>query len=202
MLEAQIIELSSKVETGSQTTHDLLKKFATQMASWKEEMLETIRLNRPPPPVIDPAGFSSVHERGQVPSNQTPPLGEGSFVPGRRQGKEPADDLAAMADLGGETSEEEFLGHQASLRRAQREWAPRRGNLEGGRNTNLGQNGDYFMRYKTEFPSFDYDNPRLWVNRCEKFFILSHIPRNETLNILYVNLSGRIGLWFESYLMV
>lgn len=77
-LEAQMIELHNKVDTRSQTTHDLMEQFAvqlaqitSQMSSWREDMMETIRLNRPPPPVIDPTGFSSVQGRGKVHSNHS-----------------------------------------------------------------------------------------------------------------------------------
>lgn len=30
--------------------------------------------------------------------------------------------------------------------------------------------------------------------------MLSHIPILEILNVLYVNMSGKVGLWFEGYL--
>lgn len=56
------------------------------------------------------------------------------------------------------------------------------------------------MRYKVDFPNFDYEQPRLWIKRSERLFIMSHIPRNEALNVLYVHLIGKVGLWFESYL--
>lgn len=56
------------------------------------------------------------------------------------------------------------------------------------------------MRYKQEFPTFDYEHPRLWVARCERFFILARISRDEMLNVLCVNLSGKVGVWFEGYL--
>ncbi|XP_019179173.1 PREDICTED: uncharacterized protein LOC109174389 [Ipomoea nil] len=79
----------------------------------------------------------------------------------------------------------------------EREWAPRR--PEGGRQHHPGQNGGYLMRYKAEFPLFDYDHPHLWITRCERFFMLSHIPRGEILNLLFVNLSGKVGLWYEGY---
>lgn len=41
-LEAQVIELSSKVDTRSQAIHDLMEKFAAQMAGWKDEMMEIV----------------------------------------------------------------------------------------------------------------------------------------------------------------
>ncbi|XP_019153739.1 PREDICTED: uncharacterized protein LOC109150304 [Ipomoea nil] len=56
------------------------------------------------------------------------------------------------------------------------------------------------MRYKHEFPVFDYDNPRLWVVRCERFFMLARIPRDEVMHVLCVNLTGKAALWYETYL--
>lgn len=56
------------------------------------------------------------------------------------------------------------------------------------------------MRYKSEFPPFDYTHPRQWIIRCEKFFILSNVPRQDVLNLLFVHLTGRVGIWLESYI--
>lgn len=72
--------------------------------------------------------------------------------------------------------------------------------MELNRHHNQGQNIDFFMRCKIEFPAFDYDHPMLWISRCESFFMMSHVPRDEILTILYVNLIGKVGVWFGGYL--
>ncbi|XP_019171199.1 PREDICTED: uncharacterized protein LOC109166765 [Ipomoea nil] len=77
----------------------------------------------------------------------------------------------------------------------EREWAPRRPGPEG----NLHQQADFYPRYKADFPAFDYEHPRNWIVRCERFFMFSHTPRNEVMNLLFVNLSGKVGLWYEGY---
>lgn len=45
------------------------------------------------------------------------------------------------------------------------------------------QGQDSLLRYKSDFPSFDYTH-----------------PRHDVLNLLYVHLTGRECLWFESYI--
>lgn len=74
------------------------------------------------------------------------------------------------------------------------------GLLEEARQQAQAQGGDHFMRYKQEFPPFDYDHPRLWIMRCERLFMLARIPRDEIMNVLCVNFTGKVGIWFESYL--
>ncbi|XP_019160030.1 PREDICTED: uncharacterized protein LOC109156632 [Ipomoea nil] len=41
---------------------------------------------------------------------------------------------------------------------------------------------------------------RLWVVRCERFFMLARIPRDEIMHVLRVNLTGKVALWYEGYL--
>lgn len=46
------------------------------------------------------------------------------------------------------------------LREENPDWVLRRGNLEG-RQQAQGHGGDFPMRYKQEFPHFDFEQPRL-----------------------------------------
>ncbi|XP_019163173.1 PREDICTED: uncharacterized protein LOC109159525 [Ipomoea nil] len=167
------------------------------MEAWKNEVLELLRLNRPIPPVINP---SSMHEQAQT---QQPSPGEGTSRLGRRPGKEPAgDNQEDVQEISGDNEDqgENVFEFQRDLRAAEGgHWAPRRENLYG-RNWHHNHGGDPLMRYKQEFPPFVYEHPRLWVVRCGRFFMLARIPRDEVMNILCVNLSGKVGLWFEGHL--
>lgn len=68
-LEDQVIQLHSKIDTRYHFAHDKMEKFAaelaqitTQMSSWKDEMMEIIRLNKPIPPVMNSTlGLSSIN---------------------------------------------------------------------------------------------------------------------------------------------
>lgn len=153
-------------------------------------------MNRPPPPVFD---YSSVHGRGQAThQNQR----EGSPAPARRPGKEPMfpntdENPEEVTDGEGQG---DYTPPPPTIPRAgDVELAPRRGRVEGRQQANV-HGGEQFMRYKQEFPSFDYDHPKLWIIRCERFFMLARIPRDEIMNILCINLIGKVGIWFESYL--
>ncbi|XP_031108696.1 uncharacterized protein LOC116013188 [Ipomoea triloba] len=194
-LEAAVADLSNQMEIQSKTTQELVEKLMAQMDSritnWKNEMVETIRLNRPPPPVLDSAPVgSSVNGVGQGPHSRSR---QDQNQPGRRPGKAPAT-LMHLDELEQGASADEESGSEVDLARVRRDWAPRHGQLPK-------QNMDQpMMRYKSDFPPFDYEQPRLWVNRCERFFQMFHIPRAEIMNVLYVNLTGKVGLWFEGYL--
>ncbi|XP_019163484.1 PREDICTED: uncharacterized protein LOC109159828 [Ipomoea nil] len=180
-LEATVIELNSKIDNGIQATQDSVTELSSQMntqfASFRDEMINLLRLNRPAPPVMGHSpGQSSV--QGRVPESS-----------GGRPDKAPVQE-PELEELDPETMASE--GPQA-------EWIPRR-RIVGGLRPGAGQNSDIYPRFKSEFPPFDYANPRQWVLRCEKFFVLSHIPRYDVINLLYVHLSGKVGLWFEGYI--
>ncbi|XP_019197771.1 PREDICTED: uncharacterized protein LOC109191615 [Ipomoea nil] len=96
-------------------------------------------------------------------------------------------------DEGRDTNEEPPLGlGLGDLTR--RDWTQR-----AGVRPTVGQTQEFLLRYKSEFPPFDYSYPKQWIVWCEKFFILSHVPRQEIVNLLYIHLTGRVGIWFESY---
>ncbi|XP_019184884.1 PREDICTED: nuclear poly(A) polymerase 2-like isoform X2 [Ipomoea nil] len=150
-LEAQVVEQGSKidsrlqsVEARLQSVEDTIQEFKSEMfaqfAGWKSEMTELLRQNRPPSPVIDP---SSAHGRGQT---SLPNQGEGSQMPGRRPGKEPA--VQNDPENPEIVVEDEGLGEnthafQIGQRVDDLDWAPRRGNLEV-RQQAQGHGGDNF----------------------------------------------------------
>lgn len=47
---------------------------------------------------------------------------------------------------------------------------------------------------------FDYEHPRLWVKRCEKYFMLSQILAHSYLDYLTMYLTKKVGVWFEGYM--
>ncbi|XP_019198914.1 PREDICTED: uncharacterized protein LOC109192674 [Ipomoea nil] len=190
-LEALVMEQGSGLTEVRQSVEDNAQQLRSDIQSWKAEIMELLRLNRPPPPS---GGTPSVH--GQVPSHQNS-LGESSVDPGRRQGKEPAmEDPAELQEISEdeEGHGENQFAQNVDPKRAGRPGMPRRVHFEAR------PGGDPLLRYKQEFPMFDYENPRLWVIRCERFLMLARIPRDEVLNILCINLSGKVGVWFEGYL--
>lgn len=62
-----VFEQGGKLDAGLQSMEDKMQEFKSEMyvefAARRSEMTELLRLNRPPPLVIDP---SSVHGRGQA----------------------------------------------------------------------------------------------------------------------------------------
>ncbi|XP_019183954.1 PREDICTED: uncharacterized protein LOC109178857 [Ipomoea nil] len=165
------------------------------MVEWKDEIMELLRLNQPPPPSMEQP---SVH--GQPPPPQQSP-GECSVDPGRRPGKEPAREgqveVEEVSDEDEGLPEHHFGFH--GIPEPVRPGLARRVHF-GARAGHHNPGGEQGMRYKHEFPVFDYENPRLWVIRCERFFMLARIPREEILHILCVNLTGKVALWYEGYL--
>ncbi|XP_031104476.1 uncharacterized protein LOC116007955 [Ipomoea triloba] len=136
-LEATVADLNKQVEAQSTATRELMEKLVAQMdskiASWKDDIVETIQLNRPPPPILETApGGSSVNGGGQEPHSRS----RLNPNPTRRRSKSSC-------------------------------W--RRGGCGFG-------------------------------IRCERFFLMANIPQIEDMHVLYVNLTGKVGLWFESYL--
>lgn len=109
------------------SNQEFRNQMAAQFDAWKTEMTELLRLNRPPPPVMDP---SSVQGRGC--ENQQH-HGEGSCVPGRRFRKEPAtndDPVDQEMGMENEGHGENTPAFRGVPRGRDLEWAPRKGDLE------------------------------------------------------------------------
>lgn len=51
-LEATVIELNSKIDTQFQSTKDTVTKLSAQFGSFKDELLQLLRLNRPTLPIV------------------------------------------------------------------------------------------------------------------------------------------------------
>ncbi|XP_019200240.1 PREDICTED: uncharacterized protein LOC109193863 [Ipomoea nil] len=178
-LELVVADLSNQMEEQKQTTSELLERLVAQMSDWKNEIAETIRLNRPQPPILSSVpGGSSVNG-----ARRDPPA-----YSHHRPGKAPAAQTIRQDEvLEGAESDSEIEPAEFAM-----DWT-RRKFQRPVRDSPL-------LRYRYDFPAFDYEHPRLWISRCERFFLLAYIPKIEIMHVLYVNLTGKIGLWFEGYL--
>lgn len=54
-------------------------------------------------------------------------------------------------------------------------------------------------RPKTDFPKFEYSNPRMWIKMVERYFMLSQTPVALYLDYLTIHLNGKVAIWFEGY---
>lgn len=48
------------------------------------------------------------------------------------------------------------------------------------------------------FPSFDGDNPRLWISRCEKYFDMYSVELESWVKVATMHLSPPVACWFQS----
>lgn len=190
-LEAAMVEIiNNKMNTRFQAAQDSVTELSAQFGSLGKELLQLLRLNRSAPLIVgNSLGQSSV--QGQFP--REPSLAPEH--PGGRPNKAPMHE-AEVDEVDLEAATPRGMGH---LNWANVEWVPRRGRMKGVRPSATGQNQEFLLKYKSEFLASDYANPRQWILRCEKVFVFSHIPRHDNMNLLYVYLTGKVGLWFESY---
>nr|GLL49773.1 uncharacterized protein LOC109193863 [Ipomoea trifida] len=112
------------MEVQSTATRELMEKLVAQMdsriASWKDDIVETIRLNRPPPPIIETApGGSSVNGGGPVPSPGSR-LDPNSLR--RRPGKAPVEQMNPVRIEDNESVDMES-GSEVELDEMNRGWA-------------------------------------------------------------------------------
>jgi len=55
---------------------------------------------------------------------------------------------------------------------------------------------------KLEFPSFDGSNPRNWVKKCSRYFVLCKIPDSQRVDVASIYLTGKVETWFASYITI
>ncbi|OIT00380.1 hypothetical protein A4A49_07299 [Nicotiana attenuata] len=53
---------------------------------------------------------------------------------------------------------------------------------------------------KIIFSEFDGNNPRGWLQKCEKFFEIYSIPESNKLEYASVHMKDAVDVWFDSYL--
>jgi hypothetical protein len=51
---------------------------------------------------------------------------------------------------------------------------------------------------KLPFPSFEGDNPRLWISRCEKYFGMYEVDAEAWVQVASMHLSPQVACWFQS----
>ncbi|XP_004971882.1 uncharacterized protein LOC101768429 [Setaria italica] len=56
-----------------------------------------------------------------------------------------------------------------------------------------------FKMPKTDFPSFDGDNPKWWKDRCEKYFDMYHIPYHAWVGFATMHFVKGAAYWFQTY---
>ncbi|CAH9104642.1 unnamed protein product [Cuscuta epithymum] len=54
---------------------------------------------------------------------------------------------------------------------------------------------------KLEFPSFDGNNPKVWMKKCLKFFNLCKISYEQRVDIASMYLVGKAESWFHIYIV-
>ncbi|XP_026430271.1 uncharacterized protein LOC113326818 isoform X1 [Papaver somniferum] len=52
---------------------------------------------------------------------------------------------------------------------------------------------------KIDFPTFDGDNPRRWIRRCERFFQLKSVPLRQRTQFASIHLVGKAESWFHDF---
>ncbi|XP_074303808.1 uncharacterized protein LOC141638304 [Silene latifolia] len=74
--------------------------------------------------------------------------------------------------------------------------------IENGESSHHGNQNNLKFTPKLEFPSFDGNNPRIWMKKCEKYFNLCKIPENQRVDLASMYMIGRAESWFNSYIVV
>ncbi|KAL4271596.1 hypothetical protein GQ457_13G023790 [Hibiscus cannabinus] len=59
----------------------------------------------------------------------------------------------------------------------------------------------FIPRPKIELQTFDGENPRGWVRRCQKYFSIFAIPEFQKMEIASMYLVGKAETWFDGYIM-
>ncbi|KAL2930706.1 Transcription factor bHLH25 [Bienertia sinuspersici] len=58
------------------------------------------------------------------------------------------------------------------------------------------------MQAKIEFPQFDGSNPRIWIKKCNRYFLLCKIPEDRKVDLASLHMIGKAESWVSSYLAV
>ncbi|KAL4378560.1 hypothetical protein GQ457_02G035680 [Hibiscus cannabinus] len=64
-----------------------------------------------------------------------------------------------------------------------------------------GVTGNYLPRPKIEFQTFDGNNPRSWIRKCQKYFSIFEVPESQKLEMGTMYLVGKAETWFDGYVM-
>ncbi|PUZ69773.1 hypothetical protein GQ55_2G138300 [Panicum hallii var. hallii] len=60
--------------------------------------------------------------------------------------------------------------------------------------------GEFLMEKlpKVPFPIFDGENPKLWISRCEKYFVIYHVDPSMWVKVSVMQFSGAAARWFQA----
>jgi hypothetical protein len=60
--------------------------------------------------------------------------------------------------------------------------------------------GDFVVRPRRhDFPRFSGETPLLWVDLCQTYFEMYHVPEHHWVSTATLHLDGHAALWFQSY---
>lgn len=51
---------------------------------------------------------------------------------------------------------------------------------------------------KVPFPIFDGENPKLWISRCEEYFVIYHVDPSMWVKVSVMQFSGAAARWFQA----
>lgn len=51
---------------------------------------------------------------------------------------------------------------------------------------------------KVELPMFQGDNPREWIRKCQKYFMIYQVPVDQQMNVVEMHVEGRAEIWYQS----
>lgn len=52
---------------------------------------------------------------------------------------------------------------------------------------------------KIIFPTFDGTSPKMWINKCNKYFNINQMSDEQKLYMISIHLEGRVDIWFHDY---
>jgi len=52
---------------------------------------------------------------------------------------------------------------------------------------------------KMQFPTFDGENPKIWIDNCENYFTIYTIPERLWVTTASMHLQGNAAMWWQAY---
>jgi len=50
-----------------------------------------------------------------------------------------------------------------------------------------------------QFPTFDGENPKIWIDNCENYFTIYTIPKRLWVTAASMHLQGNAAMWWQAY---
>ncbi|XP_017221614.1 uncharacterized protein LOC108198371 [Daucus carota subsp. sativus] len=54
-------------------------------------------------------------------------------------------------------------------------------------------------QYRAEIPNFMGEDPRSWIRKCNKYFVMNQVGESSKLDIVEMHLDGKADVWYQSY---